>query len=44
MELFTFDFLICLLSGLACFWLFFKCVDWFEKFKEGEFSSCTQHY
>ena len=20
----------CLLSGFACFWLFWKCVDWFE--------------
>lgn len=18
-------------SGVACYWLFFKCVDWFEK-------------
>lgn len=31
MELFTFGFLVCLLSGFACFWLFYKCIDWFEK-------------
>ncbi len=24
-------FIFCLLSGIFCFWLFFKCVDWFEK-------------
>lgn len=24
-------FIICLVSGFACFWLFFKCIDWFEK-------------
>ncbi len=29
-ELFSFGFLVCVLSGLACFWLFMKCVDWFE--------------
>ena len=33
MELFTMGFLICLLSGFACFWLFYKCIDWFEKFE-----------
>lgn len=31
MDLFTIGFAICLLSGLSCFWLFFKCIDWFEK-------------
>ena len=28
MELFSFGFLACLVSGFLCFW---KCVDWFEK-------------
>ena len=27
----TLSFVFCLLSGFACFWLFWKCVDWFEK-------------
>ncbi|VYS90592.1 Uncharacterised protein [Bacteroides faecis] len=27
----TLSFIFCLLSGFACFWLFWKCVDWFEK-------------
>ena len=27
----TLNFIFCLLSGFACFWLFYKCVDWFEK-------------
>ena len=31
MELFSFGFLACLVSGFLCFWLFWKCVDWFEK-------------
>ena len=31
MDLFTIGFAICMLSGLVCFWLFFKCIDWFEK-------------
>ncbi|CAG9879117.1 hypothetical protein BOVA604_2904 [Bacteroides ovatus] len=26
----TLSFIFCLLSGFACFWLFWKCVDWFE--------------
>jgi len=26
----TLSFIFCLLSGFACFWLFGKCVDWFE--------------
>lgn len=25
------SFIFCCLSGGACFWLFYKCVDWFEK-------------
>ena len=29
MDLFTIVFAICLLSGIVCFWLFFKCIDWF---------------
>ena len=29
MDLFTIGFAICLLSGIGCFWLFFKCIDWF---------------
>lgn len=24
-------FIICLLSGFACYWLFYKCIDWFDK-------------
>ena len=31
MEIFTFDFALCLLLGLACFALFIKCIDWFDK-------------
>ena len=31
MELFSFGFLACLVSGVLCFWLCWKCVDWFEK-------------
>lgn len=31
MELFTLGFLVCLACGVACFYLFFKCVDWFDK-------------
>ena len=27
----TISFIFCLLSGLFAFWLFWKCVDWFEK-------------
>ena len=27
MDLFTIGFAICMLSGLGCFWLFFKCID-----------------
>lgn len=27
----TVSFVFCLLSGIAAFWLFWKCVDWFEK-------------
>ena len=27
----TVSFIFCLLSGAAAFWLFWKCVDWFEK-------------
>ena len=30
----TLSFVFCLLSGFACFWLFWKCVDWFEKIKK----------
>ena len=26
----TVSFIFCLASGLLCFWLFWKCVDWFE--------------
>ncbi|RKT61525.1 hypothetical protein BC742_0578 [Coprobacter fastidiosus NSB1 = JCM 33896] len=25
------SFIIMCLSGAACFWLFLKCIDWFEK-------------
>ena len=31
MELFSCGFLAGLVSGFLCFWLFWKCVDWFEK-------------
>ncbi len=32
MDLFSIGFVVCTLSGIACFfWLFFKCIDWFEK-------------
>ena len=24
-------FFICLATGIACFWLFKKCIDWFDK-------------
>lgn len=30
MDLFTIGFVICLLSGIGCFWLFFNCIDWFD--------------
>lgn len=30
MELFTIDFAVCILSGLGCFLLFWKCIDWFD--------------
>lgn len=30
MDLFSMGFVICLLSGLGCFWLFYKCINWFE--------------
>lgn len=26
----TLSFIFCLLSGFVYFWLFWKCVDWFE--------------
>ena len=29
MDLFSIGFVIGLLSGLGCFWLFYKCIDWF---------------
>lgn len=25
------SFVIMCVSGAVCFWLFFKCIDWFEK-------------
>lgn len=31
MDFISIGFLVCILSGLACFWFFFKCIDWFEK-------------
>lgn len=27
----TISFTVCLLSGLFAFWLFWRCVDWFEQ-------------
>ena len=41
----TVSFIFCLLSGFACFWLFWKCVDWFEKiYRKGELDLCIQYY
>lgn len=31
MDFTLIDFCICLLSGIGCFWMFYKCIDWFEK-------------
>lgn len=31
MDLVSIGFLACMLSGIGCFWLFNKCIDWFEK-------------
>ena len=31
MDLFSIGFAVRTLSGIACFGLFFKCIDWFEK-------------
>lgn len=31
MDLFSIGFLVCTLSGIGCFLLFFKCIDRFEK-------------
>ena len=31
MEIFSLGFLVCLLLGIGCFWLFWKCIDWFDK-------------
>ena len=33
MELFTIGFAVCMLIGIGCFWLFGKCIDWFENSK-----------
>ncbi len=30
MELLSIGFVICILLGVACFWIFMKCIDWFE--------------
>jgi hypothetical protein len=30
-ELFSVGFAVCLLCGISCFMLFYKCIDWFEK-------------
>mgnify|MGYP001665199091 FL=1 len=30
MELFTIGFAVCMLTGISCFWLFEKCIEWFE--------------
>ena len=30
MELFTIGFVVCMLISMGCFWLFNKCIDWFE--------------
>lgn len=31
MEFDILGFVICIVIGLACFGLFFKCINWFEK-------------
>lgn len=31
MGLFSIGFLVCILSGVVCFSLFLKCIDWFNK-------------
>ena len=31
MEFDALGFGVCILSGIDCFWLFYKCIDWFEK-------------
>ncbi len=31
MDLISVGFLVCVMSGAVCFWLFYKCIDWFEK-------------
>lgn len=30
MDLFSLGFAVCTVSGVLCFWLFYKCIDWFE--------------
>lgn len=30
MDLFSIGFLVCIVSGILCFGLFYKCIDWFE--------------
>ncbi len=45
MDLFSIGFVVCTLSGIACFWLFFKCIDCREDLKkERRNKLCTQHY
>lgn len=36
MDLLSIDFLICMLTGLLCFWLFIKSLEWFEQSNEKE--------
>lgn len=31
MSMFLLGFAVCLLSGVICFGIFYKCIDWFEK-------------
>lgn len=40
MDLLSIDFLICMLTGLACFRLFIKSLEWFEQSNEREEELC----
>ena len=31
MEFDALGFGVCILSVIDCFWIFYKCIDWFEK-------------
>ena len=46
MDLFSIGFVVCTLSGIACFWLFFKMYRLVREDlkKERRNKLCTQHY